>query len=74
MPENLTQPTSTSIFDINVPSIRQWLNMLTTLVGAVTAETVILGNYGAPGLAWATMSFFGTSRVIAVCLSGACPP
>ncbi|KAF8810452.1 hypothetical protein BYT27DRAFT_7240728 [Phlegmacium glaucopus] len=50
------------------------LAMLTTLVGSATAETMILGNHGAAGLAWATMSAFGTGRVISACLSGACAP
>jgi hypothetical protein len=48
--------------------------MLTTLVGPAAAETLVLGNHGAAGLAWATMSAFGTGRVISACLSGACVP
>ena len=50
------------------------LAMLTTLIGPAAAETLILGNHGAAGLAWATMSAFGTGRVISACLSGACAP
>ncbi|KAF8810449.1 hypothetical protein BYT27DRAFT_7253705 [Phlegmacium glaucopus] len=50
------------------------LAMLTTLVGSATAETMILGNHGAAGLAWATMSTFGTGQLISACLSGACTP
>ena len=48
--------------------------MLTTLLGPAAAETLVLGNHGAAGLAWATMSAFGTGRVISSCLSGACAP
>ncbi|KAF8810446.1 hypothetical protein BYT27DRAFT_7186519 [Phlegmacium glaucopus] len=81
MSTNSNQSTSTSTsassFNLQVPNFGNGfveLAMLTTLVGPATAETMILGNHGAAGLAWATMSAFGTGRVISACLSGACAP
>jgi hypothetical protein len=74
---NSTPPTSTFSFNIQVPDFGNGfveLAMLTTLVGHAAAETLVLGNHGAAGLAWATMSAFGTGRVISVCLSAACAP
>ena len=48
--------------------------MLTTLVGPASAETMILGNHGAAGMVWATMSAFGNAQVVGSCLSGVCKP
>ena len=37
---------------------------LTALVGSTTAESLVLGNKGAAGLVWGTMSIFGALSVI----------
>ena len=74
---NSTRPTSAFSFNLQVPNFGNGfvdLTMLTTLVGPAAAETLVLGNHGAAGLAWAAMSAFGTGRVISACLSGACAP
>ena len=74
---NSTRPTSTFSFNLQVPNFGNGfvdLAMLTTLVGPAAAETLVLGNHGAAGLAWATMSAFGTGRVVCACLSGSCAP
>ena len=74
---NSTGPASTFSFNLQLPNIGNGfveLAMLTTLLGPAAAETLVLGNRGAAGLAWATMSAFGTGRVISACLSGACAP
>jgi hypothetical protein len=74
---NSTGPTFTFSFNLQVPNIGNGFvefAMLTTLLGPAAAETLVLGNRGTAGLAWATMSAFGTGRVIRACLSGACPP
>jgi hypothetical protein len=46
---------------------------LTTLIGSSAAESLILGNHGAAGMAWATMSAFGLAWVIRACISAASP-
>lgn len=46
---------------------------LTTLIGSAAAESLILGNQGAAGVAWATMSAFGLAWVIRACISAASP-
>ena len=74
---NSTEPTSAFSFNLQVPNFGNGfveLAILTTLVGPAVAETLVLGNHGAAGLAWATMSAFGTGRVISACLSAACVP
>ena len=74
---NSSQSTSAFSFNLQVPNFGNGfveLAMLTTLVGPAAAETLVLGNHGAAGLAWAAMSAFGTGRVISACLSGACAP
>ena len=75
--ESTNSNTPTFTFNLQVPDFGNGfveLAMLTTLVGPTAAETLVLGNHGAAGLAWATMSAFGTGRVIRACLSGACAP
>ncbi|KAJ7496531.1 hypothetical protein FB451DRAFT_1119384 [Mycena latifolia] len=44
---------------------------LTALVGSSLAESLILGNRGAAGMAWAAASSFGTISIVKACLSGA---
>lgn len=46
---------------------------LTTLVGSSTAGDLILGNRGAAGLVWGSITAFGTSSVIKACASAASP-
>ena len=44
---------------------------LTALIGSTTAESLVLGNKGAAGLVWGTMSIFGTLSVIRGCVAAA---
>ncbi|KAL8900096.1 MAG: hypothetical protein Q9207_005864 [Kuettlingeria erythrocarpa] len=46
---------------------------LTALIGSTTAESLVLGNRGAPGLLWGTMSIFGALSVIKACVAAATP-
>jgi len=46
---------------------------LTTLIGSSTAGDLILGNRGAAGLVWGSISSFGSSSVIKACASAASP-
>ncbi|KAF8904706.1 hypothetical protein CPB84DRAFT_653203 [Gymnopilus junonius] len=46
---------------------------LTTLIGSSTAGDLILGNRGAAGLVWGSISAFGSSSVIKACASAASP-
>lgn len=46
---------------------------LTALIGSTTAESLVLGNKGAAGLLWGTMSIFGSLSVIKACISAATP-
>ena len=46
---------------------------LTALIGSTTAESLVLGNKGAAGLVWGTMSVFGTLTIIRACISAATP-
>ncbi|KAL8919029.1 MAG: hypothetical protein Q9208_006995 [Pyrenodesmia sp. 3 TL-2023] len=46
---------------------------LTALIGSTTAESLVLGNRGAAGLLWATMSIFGALSVIKACIAAATP-
>ncbi len=46
---------------------------LTALIGSTTAESLVLGNRGAPGLLWGTMSIFGALSVIKACIAAATP-
>ena len=46
---------------------------LTALIGSATAESLTLGNKGAPGLAWAASSTFGALSVVKACVAGATP-
>ncbi|KAJ6558297.1 hypothetical protein B0H19DRAFT_1261823 [Mycena capillaripes] len=44
---------------------------LTALVGSSVAESLVLGNRGGAGIAWAATSSFGTISVIKACFCGA---
>jgi hypothetical protein len=44
---------------------------LTTLVGSSAAESLLLGDRGFVGLAWAAISAFGALFVIKACVTGA---
>ena len=46
---------------------------LTALIGSTTAESLILGNKGAAGLVWGTMSVFGALTIIRACIAAATP-
>ena len=46
---------------------------LTTLIGSSAAGDLILGNRGAAGLVWGSISAFGSSSVIKACASAASP-
>jgi hypothetical protein len=46
---------------------------VTALIGSNTAESLALGNRGAPGLAWSALSIFGTLSVTRACISAATP-
>ena len=46
---------------------------LTTLIGSTTAGDLILGNRGAAGIVWGSISAFGSSSVIKACASAASP-
>ena len=46
---------------------------LTSLVGTTTAESLVLGNRGAAGLVWSTMSMFGALSVVKACIAAATP-
>ncbi|KAJ7612786.1 hypothetical protein B0H17DRAFT_1341369 [Mycena rosella] len=48
------------------------IGALTALVGSSVAESLILGNRGAAGVAWGATSSFGTISVIKACFAGAC--
>ncbi|KAJ7108809.1 hypothetical protein C8R44DRAFT_884837 [Mycena epipterygia] len=47
------------------------IGALTALVGSSVAQSLILGNRGAAGIAWAATSSFGTISVIKACFCGA---
>lgn len=49
------------------------VSALTTLIGSSAAESLILGNKGSAGLAWAALSAFSFVSVIKGCVSGASP-
>ncbi|KAJ7288974.1 hypothetical protein C8J57DRAFT_1281793 [Mycena rebaudengoi] len=47
------------------------IGALTALVGSTVAESLVLGNRGAAGVAWAATSSFGTISVVKACFCGA---
>ena len=46
---------------------------LTALIGSTTTESLTLGNRGAAGLPWATISIFGSLSVVKACVAAATP-
>lgn len=46
---------------------------VTTIVGAMTAESLALGSRGAAGLPWAGMSAFGSLFLLKACITGPMP-
>lgn len=46
---------------------------LTALVGATTAESLVLGDRGAAGMPWAAMSSFGSLFLVKACLAASIP-
>jgi hypothetical protein len=46
---------------------------LTALIGSTTVESLMLGNQGAAGLVWGTMSVFGALSAIKACISATTP-
>jgi len=49
------------------------LSSLTTFIGSSVAESLILGNEGGGGLAWAPMSAFGLMNIVKTCVGAAIP-
>ena len=49
------------------------IGALTALIGSTTAASLVLGNKGAAGLLWGTMSMFGVLSVIKACVAAATP-
>ncbi|KAJ7658176.1 hypothetical protein DFH06DRAFT_1407786 [Mycena polygramma] len=48
------------------------VSAFTALVGSSVAESMVLGNRGSGGIAWAATSSFGTISVVKACCSAAC--
>ena len=61
---NDTVPLSSGLVEISA---------LTAVVGSATAESLILGNRGSAGVAWAAISIFGLVSIIKACISAATP-
>ena len=49
------------------------LSALTTFIGSSVAESLILGNEGGAGVAWAAMSAFGLMDIVKTCVGAASP-
>lgn len=49
------------------------IGALTALIGSTTAASLVLGNKGAAGLLWGTMSIFGALSIIKACVAAATP-
>jgi hypothetical protein len=47
------------------------LSTLTTFIGSSVAESLILGNEGGAGVAWAAMSAFGLMDIVETCVGAA---
>jgi len=63
---------SFTIPSINIGNNLVEISALSTLIGSNVAQSLVLGNQGAAGLAWAATSSFGSISVIKACVSGAC--
>jgi len=57
----------------NFGSAFVWLSSLTTFIGSSVAESLILGNEGGAGVAWAAMSAFGLMNIVKTCAGAASP-
>lgn len=69
----MTNSSSADLFSFSFGSSFIDFTALTNLIGSTAAESLILGNHGAGGVAWATTSAFGLALVIRACISGATP-
>ena len=49
------------------------IGALTARIGSTTAASLVLGNKGAAGLLWGTMSVFGALSVIKACVAASTP-
>ena len=47
--------------------------MLTAFIGSSVAESLILGNEGGAGVAWAAMSAFGLMDIVKTCVGAVSP-
>ena len=66
--------TATSLFlNLNFGNGLIEIAALTTLIGSSTTGDLVLGNRGAAGLVWGSISAFGSSSVIKACASAASP-
>jgi len=68
-----SEPTTSFLQSLNFGNGLIEIAALTTLIGSSTAGDLILGNRGAAGLVWGSISAFGSSSVIKACVSAACP-
>ncbi|KAF5355310.1 hypothetical protein D9758_006018 [Tetrapyrgos nigripes] len=68
-----SEPTTSFPSTLNFGNGLVEIAALTTLIGSSTAGDLILGNRGAAGLVWGSISAFGSSSVIKACASAACP-
>ena len=57
----------------NIPNGITEIAGLAALVGSSTAESLTLGNRGAPGLPWVAVSVFGSFSVVRTCVAAATP-
>lgn len=60
-------------FDLNIGGGLVEIAALATLIGATTAQSLLLGSRGAAGLPFAAISIFGSPFLIKACIS-ACTP
>lgn len=70
--------TTPTLFGLPLPSLNFGNNIvdvssLTTLIGSTVGESLVLGNRGAAGIAWASTSSFGLLWIIRGCINGASP-
>lgn len=70
---NATSRTSSTVSSLNLGGGLIEIAALTALIGSTTAESLVLGNKGAAGLLWGTMSIFGALSVIKACIAAATP-
>jgi len=46
----------------------------TALLGSDMLESIVLGNRGGPGLAWAALSSYNALHIVRICIIAALPP